>query len=169
LEPLRLMWLEDPLPPHDLEGLARLKDQTITPIATGENLQLTQGFWPLLKNDLLDVVTPDLQKAGGLLEAKRISDMAHMLNKAVAPHMIGSPLAMMAAAHLCVAIPNALACEFHGKDVPFYNDMVEGNFEQQFTPGKVTVNEQHGLGVELNLQTVKHYRLKGSRCFDESD
>ena len=64
LESLRLMWLEDPCPPHDLNALRYLRSHTRTPIGTGENLQLREGFQRLIYEDLCDVVTPDLQKAG---------------------------------------------------------------------------------------------------------
>src|SRR5688572_12176914 len=93
LEPLKLMWLEDPCPPHDFKSLAYLRSHTSTPIATGENLQLREGFRTLIFDDLIDVVTPDLQKAGGLAEGRKIADMAHTANKPFAPHMIGSPIA----------------------------------------------------------------------------
>jgi L-alanine-DL-glutamate epimerase-like enolase superfamily enzyme len=167
LEACRLLWLEDPVPPHDEKSLAYLRAHTSTPIGTGENLQLREGFWNLIVHDLCDVVTPDLQKAGGLAEGKKIADLCHTANKPFAPHMIGSPLALMASAHLSVAVPNFLVCEFHAHDVPFFHELAEGGTEGWFRHGWVKPNDQPGFGIELNEQTGRKYRLPGSAWFDE--
>jgi len=166
IEPYNILWLEDPLPPHDERGLEYLKNQTVTPIATGENLQLRQGFWNLIVKDLCAIITPDFQKAGGLLEGKKIADMAAAANKVVAPHMIGSPLALMASAHLSMSIPNFLACEFHAHDVPFFHELLMDGTDGWFKPGWVTPNDKPGFGIELNEKVVKKYLLQGSGCFE---
>ena len=167
LEPLRLMWLEDPCPPHDLKSLAYLRAHTTTPIATGENLQLREGFRALIFDDLIDVVTPDLQKAGGLAEGRKIADMAHTANKPFAPHMIGSPLALMASAQLSLTIPNFTVCEFHAHDVPFFAELCASPIDEWFAPGWVTPTDRPGFGIELNESVGRKYRLSGSRWFDE--
>jgi L-alanine-DL-glutamate epimerase-like enolase superfamily enzyme len=168
LEACRLLWLEDPLPPHDEKSLAYLRSHTATPIGTGENLQMREGFWNLITGDLCDVITPDLQKAGGLAEGKKIADLCHTANKPFAPHMIGSPLALMASAHLSVAVPNFLVCEFHAHDVPFFHDLVAGGTADWFRPGWVTPGPQSGFGLELNEKVARRYALPGSKWFDES-
>lgn len=66
IEACRLLWLEDPVPPDDKASLRYLRQHTLTPLATGENLQLRRGFWDLIVDDLCDILTPDLQKVGGL-------------------------------------------------------------------------------------------------------
>jgi L-alanine-DL-glutamate epimerase-like enolase superfamily enzyme len=168
LEPCRLLWLEDPVPPHDTKALAYLRAHTATPIGTGENLQLREGFWKLIADDLCDVITPDLQKAGGLAEGKKIADLCHTANKPFAPHMIGSPLALMASAHLSVAVPNFLVCEFHAHDVPFFHELVSGGTSAWFRPGWVRPGDAPGFGVELNEEAARRYRLPGSIWFDET-
>ena len=167
LEPLGLMWLEDPVPPHDKQSLAYLRAHTTTPIATGENLQLREGFWDLIVNDLCDVITPDLQKAGGLAEGRKISDMCHTANKPFAPHMIGSPLALAASAHLSLTVPNLMACEFHAHDVPFFHDLAKGGTEEWFRHGWVRPTDRPGFGIELDERVGKEYRLPGTAWFDE--
>ncbi len=167
LEPLNLLWLEDPVPPTDKASLAYLHHHTRVPLATGENLELRQGFWNLIVDDLCDVITPDLQKAGGLAEGRKIADMAAAANKPFAPHMIGSPLALIATAHLCVTIPNLLVCEFHAHDVPFFHDLAAGGTAEWFRHGWVRPLDRPGLGLELNEAIGKRYRLPGSPWFDE--
>ena len=168
LEPLNLLWLEDPVPPHDKESLAYLRTGTSTPIGTGENLQLREGFWDLIVRNLCDVVTPDLQKAGGLAEGKKIADMAHTANKPFAPHMIGSPLALMASAHLSLAVPNFSVLEFHAHDVPFFHELAEGGTGEWLEPGWVHPTSKPGFGVELDEEVGKKYRLPGTTWFDEA-
>jgi L-alanine-DL-glutamate epimerase-like enolase superfamily enzyme len=167
LEPYRLMWLEDPVPPHDEMSLAYLRQHTTTPIATGENHQLRHGFWNLIVKDLVDVITPDLQKAGGLAEARKIADMCATANKSFAPHMIGSPIALMASAHLCLTVPNLLVCEFHAHDVPFFYELAQGDMSTWFRHGWVTPPDGPGLGVELDERVGRRYRLPGTTWFDE--
>jgi gluconate/galactonate dehydratase len=167
LEPLRLMWLEDPCPPHDVKSLAYLRSHTTTPIATGENLQLREGFRTLIFDDLVDVVTPDLQKAGGLAEGRKIADMAHTANKPFAPHMIGSPLALLASAHLSLTIPNFTVCEFHAHDVPFFADLCATPIAEWFRHGWVTPPDRPGFGIELNETVGQKHKLPGSQWFDD--
>ncbi len=167
LEACRLLWLEDPVPPDDRRSLAYLRQHTTTPIGTGENLQLRQGFWNLIVEDLCDVLTPDLQKAGGLAEGRKIADMGAAANKPVAFHMIGSPLALMASAHLAVTVPNFTVCEFHAHDVPFFHELAQGGTDGWFVPGWVTPGDAPGFGIELNAAVGKRWRLPGTAWFDE--
>jgi L-alanine-DL-glutamate epimerase-like enolase superfamily enzyme len=165
LESFRLLWLEDPIPPDDVASLKYLRQHTSTPIGTGENLQLRQGFYPLIAQDLCDVLTPDLQKAGGLAEGKKIADLCQLVNKPVAFHMIGSPLALMASCHLALAVPNFLVCEFHAHDVPFFHDLVRGGTDSWFKHGWVIPSDTPGFGIELEEAVAKHYQLQGTKWF----
>ncbi len=165
LEPFRLMWLEDPVPPDDTASLRYLRQHTTTPIGTGENLQLRRGFYPLIVEDLCDVLTPDLQKAGGLAEGRKIADLCHLANKPLGIHMIGSPLALMASCHLALTIPNFLVCEFHAHDVPFFKDLVCGGINSWFRHGWVTPSNEPGFGLELDETVCRRYQLPGSRWF----
>ncbi len=167
LESCRLLWLEDPVPPDDLRSLAYLHAHTSTPIATGESAQLRRGFWNLLVDDLCDILTPDLQKVGGLAEGRKIADMCATANKPVALHMIGGPMALMAGVHLGVTIPNLLACEFHAHDVPFFHELVAEGTAGWFRPGWVRPTDRPGFGVELDERVGRQHRLPGSRWFDD--
>lgn len=166
LESARLLWLEDPVPPDDRRSLGYLRQHTTTPIATGENLQLRSGFRELIEGDLCDILTPDLQKAGGLAEGRKIADLCATANKPVAFHMIGSPLALLASAHVALTVPNFVVCEFHAHDVPFFHDLVGGTADW-FAPGWVTPTESPGFGIELDSAVGRRYRLPGTHWFDE--
>ncbi|MFP5204035.1 MAG: mandelate racemase/muconate lactonizing enzyme family protein, partial [Acidobacteriota bacterium] len=69
LEPFRLLWLEEPVPPGDIDAIADIRHSTSTPIAAGENIYMRWGYRPLFQKDAVDIIQPDFQKVGGLAEA----------------------------------------------------------------------------------------------------
>jgi L-alanine-DL-glutamate epimerase-like enolase superfamily enzyme len=167
LEPYGLMWLEDPVPPENIEAMRRVTQSTKTPISSGENYYMRFGFREALEKGALDIIAPDLQKVGGLLEARKICDMADTHYVAVAPHCIASPIGTIAAAHVATAIPNFLALEWHGMSVPFWEDMVTGFDGPVIQDGWIRVPETPGLGVELNEEVAREYALEGEPFFEE--
>ncbi|TCJ13482.1 mandelate racemase/muconate lactonizing enzyme family protein [Rubrobacter taiwanensis] len=167
LEPYGLMWLEDPVPPENVEAMRQVTQSTRTPIASGENYYLRYGFREALENGGLDIVAPDLQKTGGLLEGRRIADLADTHYAAVAPHCIASPVGTLASAHVAAAVPNFLALEWHGMSVPFWEDMVVGLDGPVIEDGYITVPDRPGLGVELNEEVARRYVREGEPFFGE--
>src|SRR5207247_208827 len=77
-EPFNLLWLEDPVPPNNPASVAALARATSVPLCTGENLFLCHGFRDLIESQAAQILSPDLQKVGGLAEARRIADHADM-------------------------------------------------------------------------------------------
>jgi L-alanine-DL-glutamate epimerase-like enolase superfamily enzyme len=165
VEPYNLLWLEDPTPPENTDALLRVTQATRTPICTGENLQLRQGFRALLERGAAHVIAPDLQKCGGLLEGKRIAEMADVYYIPVAPHNISSPIGTMAAAHVCAAIPNFTALEFHAQEVPFWQDLALGHGGPIIDRGYITLPDRPGLGIELNEEVARRYTRPGEPFF----
>jgi len=165
LEPYGVAWLEDPVPPENIEAMRRVTQATRTPISSGENYYLRFGFREALERHALSIIAPDLQKTGGLLEARRIADMADTYYIAMAPHNISSPIGFMAAAHLCAAIPNVLTLEFHGLSVPFWDDLALGGVHPLIQDGYVTVGDAPGLGIELNEEVARRYAKDGEPFF----
>jgi L-alanine-DL-glutamate epimerase-like enolase superfamily enzyme len=83
-------------------------DATRTPICTGENLYRKYGFRDLIEKQAVEIIAPDIPKMGGLLEAKKVADLADMYCMPVAPHNVASPIGTVAAAHVCAAMSNFL-------------------------------------------------------------
>jgi L-alanine-DL-glutamate epimerase-like enolase superfamily enzyme len=160
-ESVRPMWLEDPLPPWNVDALRELKRLVRVPIASGENYYLFDGFRSVIEQQALSVVTPDLQKVGGLREAMRIAEFAESYSVPVAPHNISGPVGTLATAHFCAAIPNFLTMEFHAGDVPFWNDLVEGIPKPIIQRGYISVPGKPGLGVTLNEEVARRYARPG--------
>jgi L-alanine-DL-glutamate epimerase-like enolase superfamily enzyme len=166
LEPFRLMWLEDPVPPNNVAALKEVSSKVNVPIATGENLFLFEGFEEIITEHALSVVTPDLQKVGGLSIAQSIARFADLHTMPVAPHNISSPVGTLLSAHYCAAIPNFLALEFHASEVPFWNDLVEGMPKPMIQNGFITLSENPGLGITLNEDVARRYARKGEPFFE---
>ncbi len=166
LEPFRLLWLEDPVPPSNTAALKEVNSKVRVPIATGENLFLFEGFQEIIAQHALSVVTPDLQKVGGLAVAQTIARFADVHTMLIAPHNISSPVGTLASAHFCAAIPNFLALEFHASDVPFWNDLIDGLPKPIIENGFISVPEKPGLGATLNEVVARKYARKGEPFFE---
>jgi len=160
LEPLDLLWIEDPCEPANWADIAEVKRRSTTPILTGENLVGRHGFAPLLAGRGCDLVAPDFQKCGGLLEGRFIAQLAEMHGIRVAPHCIAGPLGLLASAHACATLANFAVLEFHGQDVPFWDDLLAGG-GPLIVGGRVTLPERPGLGAELNEAAVREFAKPG--------
>lgn len=152
-EELNLLWLEDPIPPENAEAMARVKSATRTPICTGENLYTRFGFRELVQQQAADILSPDLAKAGGLLEGHRIADLADLYYIPIAPHNICGPVGTFAACQVCAAIPNFLTLEFHHLDNPLWEVLVnEGPLIRE---GHIEVGDRPGLGLTVNEEVAR--------------
>ena len=165
LEPFKLMWLEEPVPAENIDAMRDIRASTTTPICCGENLYMRWGFRELLEKRAADIIMPDFQKCGGLLESRKIADMAHAYYVPVAPHAVTSPIGMMASAHVCAVIPNFLAQEWHWIDSPelWRNWVKEGDIIQK---GFITLPDRPGLGVEMNDETARKAQVPGTPWFE---
>ena len=93
------MWIEDAMPPENPDAMAFVRRQSPVPICTGENLYTRQGFLRLIELQGCDGVRIDIPKSGGLLESKRISDLADNYYIWTAAHNPASPVGTIASAH----------------------------------------------------------------------
>jgi galactonate dehydratase len=165
LEPFKLMWLEEPVPAENIDAMREVRASTSTPICCGENIYMRWGFREILEKRAADIIMPDFQKCGGLLEARKIADMAHTYYVPVAPHAVTSPIGMMATAHVCAAIPNFLVEEWHWIDsLDLWRNWVkEGEIIQK---GFITPPERPGIGVEMNDDAARKAQVPGTPWFE---
>jgi L-alanine-DL-glutamate epimerase-like enolase superfamily enzyme len=164
LDPFNLAWLEDMIPWDYTEDYVRLKNACKTPLATGEDIYLKEGFRPLFEKKAISICQPDLATAGGLLETKKIGDLAMEHGIAMALHMAGSPVALFASVQCAAATENFLALEHHDADNAYYEDLVEG-VPKPFMgkDGFVQVPNGPGLGINLNEAAVKEAIRRSGR------
>ncbi len=159
IEPVAPMWLEDPVPPGNPEAMARVTHAVNVPIATGENLYGRDGFRKLIELQGCDIVHIDIPKSGGLLESKRIHDMADNYYIASAAHNPASPLGTIASAHAAASMRDFRIHEL-AKYIDWWQDLVihDGPI---FENGYYRIREKSGFGVELNPDVAKAHLAPG--------
>ena len=166
-ESYRLLWLEEPVPPENIDAMANIRQSTKTRIATGENIFMRWGFVPILEKQAVDILQPDFQKTGGLAEARKIANMAEAYYIPLAPHCVVSPIGLMATCHASATYPNFIACEWHWVNFPEYwkNWVKEGEIIEK---GFVTIPDRPGIGVEMNEEVAKRAQIPGTGWFEPS-
>jgi gluconate/galactonate dehydratase len=164
LEPYDVWWLEDPVPPENLDVQEAVTKSTLTPVVAGENRYRVTELRRLIETGAVDIVAPDMPKVGGMRETRKIADVASGRYIPVAMHNVSSPVATTAAAHVGAAVPNALAVEYHSYELGWWSDLVE---ESVIEDGYITVPEEPGLGVTLDMDAVAEHMVEGETLFDE--
>lgn len=149
LEKFNLAWAEDLIPWQETEKYKILRNSTTTPLATGEDIYLKENFEPLLRSNALAVIHPDVLSTGGILETKKIGDLAASHGVSMAIHMAESPIGCLAAVHAAAVSENFIACEFHSVDVPEWDDLYESKLPKPLVQnGFIQVPDEPGLGIE---------------------
>ncbi|MGD8894612.1 MAG: mandelate racemase/muconate lactonizing enzyme family protein [Acidobacteriota bacterium] len=156
LDPFNLAWLEDMVPWFYTDQYVRLKNSCTTPILTGEDIWLKEGFMDLFEKKAIAICHPDLATSGGLLETKKIGDLAQEHGIAMALHMAGHPVTLFSSVHCAAATENFLVMEHHNVDDAWYDDLVSGVPKPIMdNEGFIPVPSGPGLGIELNEDAVK--------------
>jgi L-alanine-DL-glutamate epimerase-like enolase superfamily enzyme len=160
VEPVKPLWLEDPLTVDYSEAWVRLCQSARVPICTGENLTRRQGFRDFIIHQGCDILSPDLRNSGGFLETKRIADMADVYGLPMTNHNTGSQLHTWATCQWAAAIRDYMSCETVTGVGGWMDDLLllDGPYIQN---GFVRVTDKPGLGVELNPDVVKAHLAPG--------
>jgi len=157
-------WLEDVVPPENLQVQREVTQATDTSICAGENRFRTHGVRDLIEQQAVDVLQPDMPKFGGMIETVDAAKAADDYYIPTALHSVSSPLGTVASAHVAAAIPNFLALEFHGRDDPHWIDFVEE--DDVIADGAVPVGDEPGLGATLDLDAVEAFMAEGETLLD---
>jgi galactonate dehydratase len=167
LEPFKLMFLEDPVPPENIDAMAKVTASTTIPICTGEWVHRRDGFRTLIQNQACDMLHVDVSSTGGLLEGKRIADMADMYYMPFAAHNITSPLGLAAASHVCAAVRNLHTMElpYHWNEPLWRWDLVDAG-APLIQDAKFVVPDGPGLGVEIVEDVARQHIKDGYSWFD---
>ncbi len=161
LEKYNMAWLEDMIPWMYTDLLKKITDSINVPTLTGEDIYLKEAFEVLCREHAVDIIHPDLATAGGLLETKKIGDMAQEYGVPMAMHFAGTPVSFFANVHCAAATENFLVLEHHSIDVPWWDDLVTGVEKPIVQNGFVKVPEGPGLGIELNEEVCKQHLTEG--------
>jgi L-alanine-DL-glutamate epimerase-like enolase superfamily enzyme len=165
IEPIRPLWLEDPMPPDFSESWVRLRSASKVPIGMGENLARRHGFKDFIINQGCDIVQLDVRNTGGLLESKKISDLADLFYLPMAAHDTGSIVCNIATVHWAASVRDFLAAETLIGRGNWMDDVIlhDGPIVKD---GHIAVPTKPGLGIELNKEVVKANLARGEKYWD---
>lgn len=164
LEDYRLRWYEEPVVPEDINGYSELKSKLNIPIAGGENEHTLFGFKSLFENNAVDIAQPDIGSCGGITGAKQIINLAHSFGVEVNPHVWGSAIAQAASIQVIASIPlthfsifaREPILEYDQSSHPFRRELLTSPIE--LVNGMINVPKGKGLGIDINLNTIKKYK-----------
>jgi L-alanine-DL-glutamate epimerase-like enolase superfamily enzyme len=158
LDPFTLAWYEDMIPWQFTDQYVRLSQSVATPICTGEDIYLKEGFKPLLEARGVAVIHPDLATSGGIMETKKIGDLAQEHGVAMAMHFAGSPISFLANVHCAAATENFYVLENHSVDLPWWDDLIDGISKPLIVDGFAPVPEAPGLGFgDINEAAIREH------------
>jgi len=143
---VHLFWLEDVTAHDDYQGLARVADALVTPVAGGEYLYGIGPFRQMLEARSVDIVMIDLVRVGGITQWLKVAGMAEAFNVPVVSHLVPE-----IHVHLIAAAPNGLTVEY----MPWSMKV----FEETPTPvkGELAVPTRPGLGLAFDQAVLRRY------------
>jgi galactonate dehydratase len=167
VEPLHLLWVEEPCPPENVHAMARIARRVNTPIATGERLVASYGVRELVEQAVVDILQTDMNHVGGITALWKVAAMANISSISMAPHACEGPIGMLASLHVDASIPNFLIQECCGQAVPQVRDKVWEEWfgfpAMRMVNGKYPLPDKPGLGFDLSEDALKKYPFAGSR------
>lgn len=155
LEPHRVMFAEEPVPPENVDDYISLATEARVPIAGGERLVGRREFRHMFQAKALHIAQPDIVHTGGLWETRKIAAMAEAAGIGLAPHNPLGPIAGVAALHLGIATPNIIIQEEMTGAVPWYDEVVQWPIERK--PGRWDLPTRPGLGIEVNEKAIAEH------------
>jgi L-alanine-DL-glutamate epimerase-like enolase superfamily enzyme len=155
LEPYNIMWLEEIIPPDNVESYARLKSQTRVPLCVSERLFTRFGFRPVVEKNAADIIMPDMAWTGGLSETRKICSLADTYYLPVACHDCIGPVALWSAAHLSLHVPNAMIQEtVRGYYQGWYDEFMTESIDACIRDGMLSLPGRPGLGTALREEVL---------------
>ena len=148
LEPYKIAWFEEPVPPESLAALRSVREQVSVPICVGERLYTRFDFAPILEGRLADYLMPDVVWTGGISELLRIATLAEIYHIPITPHNAMGPIQVIAGAHAMLTIPNFYRLEHSLQSLPLYRACLDQPLD--FAGDFLRLPDRPGLGFDLN-------------------
>ncbi len=153
LEDYDVFHFEEPCPYWDLDATARVAEALDIPVAGGEQDWGVHRFREMLQIEAVDIVQPDLIKAGGFSVCQKIAALAEAYGCVVTPHQT-QPFGTVANLHFAAATPNCrYAQEYNIEPHPLHDTLFREPV-LEVKEGHLSVPEGPGLGVELNEELL---------------
>ena len=167
VEPLNLLFIEEPCPPENVKAMARIARRSTTPIATGERLIASYSCRELIEMGIVDILQPDINHVGGITALWKVAAMAEPSGILMAPHACEGPIGGLATLHVDAAIPNFLVQEFCSLVEPGRAEKVWEEWlgfpAMRMVNGRFPLPDKPGLGFELPEEALKKYPFGGTR------
>ena len=155
LEPFKVLWFEEPVPPDNLDALMEVKRRSRVPIAAGERLYSRWDYRRFFEMGAGDFAQPDVTHAGGIMELKKIAAMAEACHIPLCPHNPSGPVANAATLQLAACCPNFRVLETMSSDVPWRNEICDEQIH--FEAGQMGIPDKPGLGIELDENAIAQH------------
>lgn len=131
-----------------------------TPTLNGEDIFGLPNFMLYIVNNALDQIHPDMLSSGGMIETKKIADLAYQFGISTKFHCASSPIGTMANVHTAATIKEFTSLEDHSMDMPWINDIISGVPDPYVQNGAIKVPDSPGLGIELIEEELEKYLRK---------
>jgi galactonate dehydratase len=157
LEDLDLLFVEEPVPPENVDVLAAVQRETSIPIAAGERWATIHGAREFIERQAVDILQCDLVNCGGITGMKKIAAMAEAHYIPLAPHNPNGPVATMMNLQFAASIPNFFMLETIGSEVDrsVWHDLLGSAME--LDEGHLPVPAAPGFGITLNQEALQRY------------
>lgn len=167
VEPLNLLWIEEPCPPENVAAMAKIARHSTTPIATGERLVASYGCRELIEMGVIDILQTDINHVGGITGLWKAAALANASGVSMAPHACEGPIGGMATLHVDAATPNFLIQEICGGVAPSRQDKVWEEWfgfpAMRMVKGRFPLRDQPGLGFELSESALAKFPFGGTK------
>ncbi len=134
--------------------MAKLKEKTNIPLASGERIYSRYGYRPFLESRSLDIIQPDIANCGGITEGKKICDMAQIYDVLVQTHVCGGPISNAAALQIEAVIPNFCIHEYHVGNMTDFTKSL-GVYDDSPVNGNIAIPDRPGIGQEIPDSIIK--------------
>ena len=166
VEPLNLMFIEEPCPPENYKAMARIARRTTTPIATGERLVAHYSTQQLLEDGTVDILQCDINHVGGITALWKVGAMAEASGCYMAPHACEGPIGGIATLHVDAAMPNFIVQEICSGVEPTFKEKLWEDWlgfpAMRMRNGYFPLPDKPGLGFEVDEEALAKYPFKGT-------
>jgi len=168
LEPYRLFFLEDPLPPEDNDHFRLLRQQTSTPLAMGELFNTQHEYVPLIQERLIDFIRIHISQIGGLSPARKVAALSEFFGVRTAWHGPGDASPLAHAAQLALELVSYNFGVHEGSGFPQETQEVFVGCPE-VKNGYMLAREKPGLGIEVDERLAAKFPIPdGPPNFDYS-
>jgi galactonate dehydratase len=167
VEPLNLLFIEEPCPPENVPAMQRIAERSTTPIATGERLVAHYGCRELIELGVVDIIQTDINHVGGITALWKVGQMAALSGISMAPHACEGPIGGIATVHVDAATPNFLVQEICSGVTPGPNEKAWEEWMgfpiMRMVNGRFPLPDKPGLGFDLDESKLAKYPFGGTK------